>query len=129
MTCNIGPEPMDICTSSTSLPCEIPSCNVTVLEGHTSEVWMCIYIMRLCFLYLSEFLLAYICFSIPNRFLHVHGVQQVCFLPQGEYIVLWKRCLFPIEKKTLQSLSSFESIQFRTICVLFLLLLWTASRC
>ncbi|XP_057469955.1 WD40 repeat-containing protein HOS15-like [Actinidia eriantha] len=36
-----GPEPMDICTSSTSLPCEIPSCNVTVLEGHTSEVFTC----------------------------------------------------------------------------------------
>ncbi|KAF5942929.1 hypothetical protein HYC85_020571 [Camellia sinensis] len=32
-----GPEPMDICTSSTSLPSEIPSCDVTVLEGHTSE--------------------------------------------------------------------------------------------
>ncbi|GMP80929.1 hypothetical protein CsSME_00035840 [Camellia sinensis var. sinensis] len=36
-----GPEPMDICTSSTSLPSEIPSCDVTVLEGHTSEVFAC----------------------------------------------------------------------------------------
>ncbi|CAL5418081.1 unnamed protein product [Camellia sinensis] len=35
------PEPMDICTSSTSLPSEIPSCDVTVLEGHTSEVFAC----------------------------------------------------------------------------------------
>ncbi|KAL6974858.1 WD40 repeat-containing protein hos15 [Sarracenia purpurea var. burkii] len=35
------PEPMDICTSSMSLPCGIPSCDVTVLEGHTSEVFAC----------------------------------------------------------------------------------------
>ncbi|MCD7470778.1 hypothetical protein HAX54_010888 [Datura stramonium] len=34
-------EPMDICTVSTSLPCEIPSCDVMVLEGHTSEVFVC----------------------------------------------------------------------------------------
>ncbi|KAA8528484.1 hypothetical protein F0562_035839 [Nyssa sinensis] len=39
-TCE-GPEPMEISTSSTSLPCEIPSCDVTVLEGHTSEVFVC----------------------------------------------------------------------------------------
>ncbi|KAI8016054.1 MLO-like protein 12 [Camellia lanceoleosa] len=36
-----GPEPMDICTSSMTLPSEIPSCDVTVLEGHTSEVFAC----------------------------------------------------------------------------------------
>ncbi|CAL5410186.1 unnamed protein product [Camellia sinensis] len=36
-----GPEPMDICTSSTSLPSEVPSCVVTILEGHTSEVFAC----------------------------------------------------------------------------------------
>ncbi|XP_060173389.1 WD40 repeat-containing protein HOS15-like isoform X1 [Lycium barbarum] len=34
-------EPMEICTDSTSLPCEIPSCDVMVLEGHTSEVFVC----------------------------------------------------------------------------------------
>ncbi|CAN4115138.1 unnamed protein product [Withania somnifera] len=34
-------EPMDICTVSTSLPCEISSCDVMVLEGHTSEVFSC----------------------------------------------------------------------------------------
>ncbi|KAK4354718.1 hypothetical protein RND71_026912 [Anisodus tanguticus] len=34
-------EPMEICTVSTSLPCEIPSCDVMVLEGHTSEVFVC----------------------------------------------------------------------------------------
>uniref|UniRef100_A0A5B6YHJ6 Putative F-box-like/WD repeat-containing protein TBL1XR1 isoform X1 n=1 Tax=Davidia involucrata TaxID=16924 RepID=A0A5B6YHJ6_DAVIN len=39
-TCE-GPEPMEISTSSTSLPCEIPSCDVTILEGHTSEVFAC----------------------------------------------------------------------------------------
>ncbi|KAK2985658.1 hypothetical protein RJ640_006921 [Escallonia rubra] len=41
-----GPDPMEIepvetTTSSTSLPCVIPSCDVTVLEGHTSEVFAC----------------------------------------------------------------------------------------
>ncbi|KAL3505093.1 hypothetical protein ACH5RR_034934 [Cinchona calisaya] len=35
------PEPMEICTSSTSLPFEIPSSDVMVLEGHTSEVFAC----------------------------------------------------------------------------------------
>ena len=33
-----GPEPMDISTSSTFQACEIPSSDVTILEGHTSEV-------------------------------------------------------------------------------------------
>ncbi|KAK4390495.1 WD40 repeat-containing protein HOS15 [Sesamum angolense] len=36
-----GPEPMDICTSLASLPCEIPNSDVTVLQGHTSEVFAC----------------------------------------------------------------------------------------
>ncbi|XP_075643372.1 WD40 repeat-containing protein HOS15-like isoform X1 [Castanea sativa] len=36
-----GPEPMDISTGSTSLPCEIPSSDVKILEGHTSEVFAC----------------------------------------------------------------------------------------
>ncbi|TKY70620.1 F-box/WD repeat-containing protein TBL1XR1 [Spatholobus suberectus] len=36
-----GPEPMDISTASTSQPCEIPRSDVTVLEGHTSEVCAC----------------------------------------------------------------------------------------
>ncbi|XP_004511879.1 WD40 repeat-containing protein HOS15-like [Cicer arietinum] len=36
-----GPEPMDICTTSTSQPCEIPRSDVTILEGHTSEVCAC----------------------------------------------------------------------------------------
>lgn len=34
----LGPDPMDICTTSTSQPCEIPGSDVTILEGHTSEV-------------------------------------------------------------------------------------------
>lgn len=38
---NGEPEPMEICTSSTSLPCEISSSDVTVLEGHASEVFAC----------------------------------------------------------------------------------------
>lgn len=36
-----GPEPMDICPSLASLPCEIPNSDVTVLQGHTSEVFAC----------------------------------------------------------------------------------------
>ncbi|XP_010271371.1 PREDICTED: F-box-like/WD repeat-containing protein TBL1XR1 [Nelumbo nucifera] len=36
-----GPEPMDICVNSPSLPCEIPSSDVAILEGHTSEVFAC----------------------------------------------------------------------------------------
>ncbi|OVA15925.1 WD40 repeat [Macleaya cordata] len=36
-----GPEPMDICTRTPSLPCEIPSSDVTILEGHASEVFAC----------------------------------------------------------------------------------------
>lgn len=31
---------MEITPSSISLPSEIPSSDVTVLEGHTSEVWI-----------------------------------------------------------------------------------------
>ncbi|KAF7140429.1 hypothetical protein RHSIM_Rhsim06G0058000 [Rhododendron simsii] len=38
---NEGAEPMEICTSSTSLPCEIPNSDVTVLRGHNSEVFAC----------------------------------------------------------------------------------------
>jgi len=38
---NGGPEPMEICASSTSLPCEIPNSDVTVLRGHNSEVFAC----------------------------------------------------------------------------------------
>lgn len=34
----IGPQPMDISTPSTSQSCEIPCSDVTILEGHTSEV-------------------------------------------------------------------------------------------
>ncbi|CAK7337758.1 unnamed protein product [Dovyalis caffra] len=36
-----GPEPMDISTASTSQTCEIPSSDVMILEGHTSEVCGC----------------------------------------------------------------------------------------
>ncbi|CAA0839972.1 WD-40 repeat family protein [Striga hermonthica] len=36
-----GPEPMDICSGLVSLPCEIPNSDVTVLQGHTSEVFAC----------------------------------------------------------------------------------------
>ncbi|KAK9949058.1 hypothetical protein M0R45_004603 [Rubus argutus] len=36
-----GAEPIDISTASTSLACEIPSSDVTILEGHTSEVCAC----------------------------------------------------------------------------------------
>jgi transducin (beta)-like 1 len=32
---------MEICASSTSLPCEIPNSDVTVLRGHNSEVFAC----------------------------------------------------------------------------------------
>lgn len=42
----IGPEPMDICTSLSSLPCEIQDGDVTVLQGHTSEVGHFFYIIR-----------------------------------------------------------------------------------
>ncbi|XP_044470021.1 WD40 repeat-containing protein HOS15 isoform X1 [Mangifera indica] len=37
----VGPEPMDIATTSASQSCEIPSSDVTILEGHTSEVCAC----------------------------------------------------------------------------------------
>ncbi|KAL2499622.1 WD-40 repeat family protein [Abeliophyllum distichum] len=36
-----GPEPMDISVSSPSPTCEIPSSDVLILEGHTSEVCAC----------------------------------------------------------------------------------------
>ncbi|XP_077225009.1 WD-40 repeat family protein [Tasmannia lanceolata] len=36
-----GPEPMDTSTDSPHLNCEIPSSDVTILEGHTSEVFVC----------------------------------------------------------------------------------------
>ncbi|KAG2663554.1 hypothetical protein I3760_16G036500 [Carya illinoinensis] len=37
----LGPEPMDISTNTTTLPCDISSHDVTILEGHTSEVFTC----------------------------------------------------------------------------------------
>ncbi|XWS33545.1 hypothetical protein CRYUN_Cryun22dG0092200 [Craigia yunnanensis] len=43
-TAVVGPEPMDIATTSTLASqeaCEIPSSDVTILEGHTSEVCAC----------------------------------------------------------------------------------------
>ncbi|KAL8141091.1 hypothetical protein V2J09_007112 [Rumex salicifolius] len=36
-----GPEPMDISTDVPFLPCEIPSSDIIVLEGHSSEVFAC----------------------------------------------------------------------------------------
>uniref|UniRef100_A0A251JIE6 Uncharacterized protein n=1 Tax=Manihot esculenta TaxID=3983 RepID=A0A251JIE6_MANES len=36
-----APEPMEVCTTSTSQACEIPSSDVMILEGHTSEVCAC----------------------------------------------------------------------------------------
>nr|XP_048335160.1 WD40 repeat-containing protein HOS15 isoform X1 [Ziziphus jujuba var. spinosa] len=36
-----GPEPMDIAMTSTPQACEIPLSEVTILEGHTSEVCAC----------------------------------------------------------------------------------------
>ncbi|KAJ7958216.1 F-box-like/WD repeat-containing protein [Quillaja saponaria] len=36
-----GPEPMEISPISTSLPCEIQTHDVLILEGHTSEVFAC----------------------------------------------------------------------------------------
>lgn len=33
-----GPEPMEISTTPTSMPCELPISDVKILEGHTSEV-------------------------------------------------------------------------------------------
>ncbi|EEF37441.1 WD40 repeat-containing protein HOS15 isoform X2 [Ricinus communis] len=36
-----GPEPMDVSVTSTSQACEIPSSDVMILEGHTSEVCAC----------------------------------------------------------------------------------------
>lgn len=35
---SIGPKPMDISMTLTSQSCQIPSSDVTILEGHTSEV-------------------------------------------------------------------------------------------
>ena len=37
----VAAEPMDITPASTSQACEIPSSDVTILEGHTSEVGAC----------------------------------------------------------------------------------------
>ncbi|AES94615.2 putative transcription factor WD40-like family [Medicago truncatula] len=36
-----GPEPMDICTTSAFQPCEFLKSDVTILEGHKSEVCAC----------------------------------------------------------------------------------------
>ena len=45
----IGPEPMDICTTSTSQPCEFLKSDVTILEGHKSEVKYFLNASCLCF--------------------------------------------------------------------------------
>ncbi|RYQ79088.1 hypothetical protein Ahy_Scaffold7g108284 isoform A [Arachis hypogaea] len=55
-----GPEPMEISQSSISLHNEIPSSDVKILEGHTSEVW-------------------------THLFLLVHGIHLVLFSHPGEY--------------------------------------------
>lgn len=50
---------MDISMSSPSLPCKIPTSDAIILEGHTSEVWMCsshhacFSVLLLCFLFYS----------------------------------------------------------------------------
>ncbi|KAJ7952800.1 F-box-like/WD repeat-containing protein [Quillaja saponaria] len=36
-----GPEPMDVSTTGTSQPCKFPKSDVTILEGHSSEVCAC----------------------------------------------------------------------------------------
>ncbi|KAD4585694.1 hypothetical protein E3N88_23295 [Mikania micrantha] len=41
LTTEIGPEPMEIDNNSASLSSIIPSSDVTVLEGHSSEVFVC----------------------------------------------------------------------------------------
>lgn len=40
---------MDICSSLPSLPCEFPASDITVLQGHTSEVWLYFEILNLYF--------------------------------------------------------------------------------
>jgi hypothetical protein len=84
----VGPEPMDISTASTSQTCEIPSSDVMILEGHTSEVGtfailFAFYINILFFV----FSICHPCASfhlLPFRFVPVHGVQQDHFLHQGQ---------------------------------------------
>ena len=88
----IGPEPMDISTTSTSQPGEIPSSDVTILEGHTSEVK---YIINASFVVNLNFLL-YTVSSVkllvnspvyhPYRCVLVHGVLQDLYLHQGGYL-------------------------------------------
>lgn len=78
---------MDITPISTSLPCEIPSRDLTVLEGHTSEVWIYPCIVHFLRIFNSSSMIEVTCYFIPGRFLPVHGVHQVPFLHLGEYIV------------------------------------------
>lgn len=76
---------MDICTTSTSQPCEIPRSDVTVLEGHTSEVKY--------FINASCYNLSSVKLSVnepgyhPHRSVLVHGVLQDLFLRQGRYLL------------------------------------------
>lgn len=88
-----GSESMDICTASTSQPRQIPNSDVTILEGHTSEV-MCIidapYSVHLNFLssivYAAK--LSDSCpVHHPFRCVLVHGVLQDLFLHQGGYFL------------------------------------------
>lgn len=80
---------MDISTTSTSQSCEISSSDVTILEGHTSEVkyfTMLLLFVNLDFLSLtvsSVKLYANRPVYHPLRFVLVHGVLKGLFLHQG----------------------------------------------
>ena len=80
----IGPEPMEISTTSTSQIVELTSCDVTILEGHTSEV--CYFLNFSCLQF--YYLVLYFSHISPGDFLLcrsvlVHGARQVHSLHQG----------------------------------------------
>jgi WD40 repeat protein len=71
---------MDISTSSTSLPCDISSCDVTILEGHTSEVWS-----YPCDMHLFAIFNLLYCNSL-NLFFHCQQVFACAWSPSGSLL-------------------------------------------
>lgn len=110
------PEPMEICTSSVSLPCEIPSSDVTVLEGHTSEVqssshlsplFRCIWFSSLEIYIAVYLLISGFCLCLESQWFTSCiwvGIPSTTMLVQSSCLVFAK-LFFPCVASTLRCLN------------------------
>lgn len=98
----VGPEPMDISTSSTFQAFEIPSSDVTILEGHTSEVCdvvlLSIFSLNLFLTYSFLTLLVGLCLCMESSWFS--PCIRVCLI-ELVFILVW-----------LSSIGSFKGLLF-----------------